>query len=70
VQLTEASGAAVLRIDDNGAESVPPDGGALPMEQMVPDLIARGHGGELIVTRSSLGTSRVLRVPLAPGERG
>lgn len=69
VQLTEEAGAAVLRIDDNGAEGVAPAPGAVPMERLVPALIARGHGGDLTVSRSPLGSSRVMRVPLAPGER-
>jgi signal transduction histidine kinase len=69
VQLTEEGGAAVLRIDDNGAEAVAPAAGTLPMEQLVPELIARGHEGELTVAGSSPGNSRVLRLPLASDER-
>jgi signal transduction histidine kinase len=70
VQLTEESGAAVLRIDDNGAETAAPAAGGVAMERLVPELIARGHGGDLTVSGSSLGNSRVLRIPLAQSERG
>lgn len=69
VQLTGEGGTAVLRIDDNGDEKVPAAAGGLAMERLVPELIARGHGGELIVTPTTLGTSRVLRLPLAASER-
>jgi signal transduction histidine kinase len=69
VQLTEEGGSAVLRIEDNGADVGAGGVGDVPMERLVPELIARGHGGELTVTRSSLGNSRVLRLPLATIER-
>src|SRR5690606_24331961 len=65
VQLTEEAGAAVLRIEDNGAEGVAPAAGGVPMERLVPELIARGHGGDLTVSGSSPGNSRVMRLPLA-----
>lgn len=70
VQLTEEAGAAVLRIDDNGAETAPPAAGGVAMERLVPGLIAGGHGGEMSLSGSSVGNSRVLRLPLAPSERG
>ena len=69
LRLTEHAGAAVLQIDDNGADAVPPEAGGRSVERMVPELIAHAHGGELVIERSPVGHSRILRVPLAASER-